>query len=585
MTDQDHIDRIDALTRNARNTWFTLLAALVFVSVTLMGVEHIDFYGVDRATKLPLVGVEVPTRYFFVAAPILIAAIYGYFHLYLIRLWDALSTAPPHVEGKRLGDAIAPWLITDAALHYRRKARGDDCTTPRTLESGAMVLNFLLTWGFGLVILLFLWTMSWPARTFWMTSIAGVSYGVSIVSGASSLAMMVRWMNRAPSGVAPNLWGTWAQIIGMAIGTLVILFVGYQKTAGPIEKLAPLSMANENIVEKPAGWLPPDIARADFLAVWCRREDVKDCKALGDLEADFDKEWKTRCTSALADMRRPNWTKSGSLKYDLRDADLSSAFLSGADLENARMQQANLSEAQLEGTNFTVGQLQGAILIVAQMQGADLTRAQLQRAVLTVAQMEGANLRRAQLQGAYMFEAQMQRADLSRTQMQGADLTRAQMQAADLFEAQLQGAILIQTQMQAAALHYTQVTGARNRPSILKETNLSMATNNGGMLRFVDLRPAISDKATDFRNTFLDGTVTMTEAFRVQMGDPCQWVKEPLEDAEFYARWRGWIYLGKLYDEWENMSVPDHYRDITPILPPPPGCEWKTGPMLAGGPE
>ncbi|MEP5092211.1 MAG: hypothetical protein ABJR23_22540, partial [Paracoccaceae bacterium] len=123
MTDQDHVDRIDALTRNARNTWFTLLAALVFVSVTLMGVQHIDFYGVDRATKLPLVGVEVPTRYFFVAAPILIAAIYGYFHLYLIRLWDALSTAPPRVEGKRLGDAIAPWLITDAALHFRRKAR------------------------------------------------------------------------------------------------------------------------------------------------------------------------------------------------------------------------------------------------------------------------------------------------------------------------------------------------------------------------------------------------------------------------------------------------------------------------------
>ena len=86
MTDQDHIDRIDALTRNARNTWFTLLAALVFVSVTLMGVEHIDFYGVDRATKLPVVGVDVPTRSFFFAAPILIAAIYGYFHLYLERV-------------------------------------------------------------------------------------------------------------------------------------------------------------------------------------------------------------------------------------------------------------------------------------------------------------------------------------------------------------------------------------------------------------------------------------------------------------------------------------------------------------------
>lgn len=80
------IDRINALTSNARNTWFALLGVLVFVSITLMGVEHIDFYGVDRATALPLVNVDVPTRYFFIAAPLLIAAIFGYFHLYLIRL-------------------------------------------------------------------------------------------------------------------------------------------------------------------------------------------------------------------------------------------------------------------------------------------------------------------------------------------------------------------------------------------------------------------------------------------------------------------------------------------------------------------
>lgn len=75
------------MTRNARTTWFTLLAALVFVGITLMAVAHIDFVcGVDRATQLPLVNVEVPTRYFFVAAPILVAASLGYFHRYLIRL-------------------------------------------------------------------------------------------------------------------------------------------------------------------------------------------------------------------------------------------------------------------------------------------------------------------------------------------------------------------------------------------------------------------------------------------------------------------------------------------------------------------
>jgi hypothetical protein len=113
------IEHINALTRNTRSTWFDLLAALVFVTITLMGVEHIDFYGVDRATKLPLVDVEVPTRYFFFAAPRLTTAIYCYFHLYLIRLWDALAAAEPTPNGRPLGPQITPWLISDAALHLR----------------------------------------------------------------------------------------------------------------------------------------------------------------------------------------------------------------------------------------------------------------------------------------------------------------------------------------------------------------------------------------------------------------------------------------------------------------------------------
>lgn len=85
MDDQQHLDRINALTRNARSSWFVLLAAHVFVAITLMGVENIDFYGVDRATKLPLINVEVSTRYFSITAPILITATYCYFHLHLIR--------------------------------------------------------------------------------------------------------------------------------------------------------------------------------------------------------------------------------------------------------------------------------------------------------------------------------------------------------------------------------------------------------------------------------------------------------------------------------------------------------------------
>ncbi len=131
-----HVARIDALTKNARNTWFVLLGVLVFVTITLMGVEDIDFYGVDRATKLPLVDVEVPTRLFFVAAPILSAAVYGYFHLYLIRLWVALGAAPAEDQGRKLGDTVTPWLVTDMALKLR-----SDASTARAMDWPAFGLN------------------------------------------------------------------------------------------------------------------------------------------------------------------------------------------------------------------------------------------------------------------------------------------------------------------------------------------------------------------------------------------------------------------------------------------------------------
>lgn len=160
----DPVARINALTTNARNTWFVLLGVLVFVAITLMGVQHIDFYGVDRATDLPLVNVAVPTWLFFYAAPLLITAVYGYFHLYLIRLWDALGTAEPTVNGRPLGDAITPWLVSDVALKLRATTRDPTCVTPRAVEIPNAVWNTLFAWVAGPGILGWLWWASMPAR-------------------------------------------------------------------------------------------------------------------------------------------------------------------------------------------------------------------------------------------------------------------------------------------------------------------------------------------------------------------------------------------------------------------------------------
>lgn len=533
----DPVERIDALTRTARNTWFALLGLLVFVGITLMGVEHIDFYGVDRATKLPLVNIDVPPAFFFIAAPILTSAFYIYFHLHLIRLWDALGAAPALVGGRPLGDAVLPWLVTDAALTLRQRLRRDGCATARALDAPSTLLNIALIWGLGLLVLGFLWAMSMTARTFWMTAIACAASVAAGYAGLWSGRMLVVRLGTGRGRLSS--WPSTRLIMLLAAAMLVAL--SYLRTEGPPDRLAPIRMLGLPVVEKPAGWLPHEIARRDFFAEWCRREETDcDLDALSvALRFEFDEEWRMRRGAAVSALRKPDWHHFGRVKPDFRKALLQRSFLAGANLQSA------------------------------QLTGADLGGAQ----------MEGADLSGAQLQGARLFGAQMQGADLSGAQMQGANLS------------------------------FTLLTGEPDEPQrpfeivfsgdqplkTLASTFLGAVENQGGALRAIDLTVAEFDPATDFRNAFLDASVTVTDAFRAQMGNPCQWAAEVLGDEEFFGRWRGWIEAGsmdhggiqtpfgsvKLSVQWEVIA-PSEWRDVGPI-PPPEGCAWKTGPMPGAG--
>ncbi|MBL3566375.1 pentapeptide repeat-containing protein [Rhodovulum sulfidophilum] len=703
------VGRIDALTRNARNTWFALLGLLVFVGITLMSVEHIDFYGIDRATKLPLVNVDVPTRYFFVAAPILTAAFYIYFHLHLIRLWDALGAAGNRIGDQPLGDAVMPWLVTDAALHLRNRWRADECCTPRALDRPATVLNLALTWGFGLIVLGLLWWMSMPARTFWMTAIACAALLAATGVGVSSLKCIFEkmspdkriWKRRRSAPIILIVVALIAfSVSGLRTGGLVGLWTP------PVRLLAPIDMTGLAIVEKPAGWLPRNIAKSDFFGDWCKREGT-DCtrKELSEEKLTlFEEEFRRRREVAIAELRKPQWHQPGHQKPDFREeqlerkalieellksqwhqpdhqkpdfrgaqlewealiaellksqwhqpdhqkpdfrgtqladtflaganlsgaqlegadlswaqlegadlswaqlegadlsgaqlegADLSGAQLEGADLSWAQLEGANLSGAQLEGANLSGAQLEGADLLVAQLEGANLSGAQLEGADLLVAQLEGADLSWAQLEGADLSGAQLEGADLLLAQMEGADLSRAQLEGAHLSGAQLEGADLSWAQLEGAHLLWAQLeganlsgaqleganlsmsflTGVRLEPLIIQLANLRAVTNYGGALRFADFRSVTFNEKTDFRNAFLDGSVQITDGFRKQMGDPCQWHADVLSDEEFFGRWRGWIEVSvdaSFY--WPGLS-PEGWSDVAAI-PPPDGCTWKTG--------
>lgn len=132
--------------------------------------------------------------------------------------------------------------------------------------------------------------------------------------------------------------------------------------------------------------------------------------------------------------------KSGKLCFRLANlsrANLSRAFLRGANFERANFERANLSRAFLREANFERANLWRANLSGANLGLANFSRANLEFADLSRANLKGADLRLANLNG-----ADLSGADLRPANLKGSDLSRANFKGAALSGANLGNTIL-----------------------------------------------------------------------------------------------------------------------------------------------
>lgn len=525
MPEVPEIERINALIRNARSTWFGLLGVLVFVSVTLMGVQHIDFYGVDRATQLPLVGTQVPTRLFFVAAPLLTAAFYGYFHLYLIRLWDVLSTAKARHNGTPLGDLITPWLITDAALFLRARLRDDRCVTPRALELVSMALNFTLAFVFGLIVLAWLWWSGMTARNWPTSALSGLCVAGAIYSCLSSAGMLTRRMRTAMTDT-PRSTRTHQPmdylIHGLTVTCVVVIGLSslFRTTTPnltqtsllnsfPLRNLAPIEMIDEDIVERPPGWLNYRLAKAEFTA------------AHPDASPEQLDDWHEKRASLRRALRAPYWSGANQAKPNFAGAALNQSFLAGVRLADADLRGADLSRVTFEGARLTGAQLQNTTLHAADLSAADLGWSAL----------DGANL-------------------------SSATAPQAIFSAATMYHT-----VIFYNDLRGAHFDFAFMIGNENLANDWAYTNLSGVSARGALVQHAVLTNVIFDEATDFRDTLMDGTVDVPDALRAQMGNPCQWLNVDVPIEEMMQIWRWWFdQIG--YTNWEDFMVPVFHQII-----------------------
>lgn len=401
------IERINQVSAVARTSWIALLGYLAFVGVTLLGVEDADFFVPSRQTRLPLVGVDIPTASFFLFAPILAAALYVYLHIILLKLWDAIADLEdPVVDGQPVGDALVPWLVNDWAL----SVRGGPFLPARPLRALGNLASFLLVWT-AAPLALFFWWWSMPAHRPFLTLFLGACFLIALTAGITGWQTAHAWLsgNRPPPSEQSPLstalgdlfrrrdaarTRTLAATFGNALRRhagigglgLALAYVTLVRTAWPTADQPPLARADVSGVEMvalPGGWRDWEAARTAYRETWCRREglDMSVCgqprdadpnqsspqvmhdrgawcgrhdigegascnRTFAKLDARFDEDWRAERRSAIADLPRLELGAT-----DLRSIRGQGVSLVGANLGLARLEGADLRSSDFRQSN------------------------------------------------------------------------------------------------------------------------------------------------------------------------------------------------------------------------------------------
>ncbi|MGJ5620305.1 pentapeptide repeat-containing protein [Sulfitobacter sp. MF3-043] len=592
MNTEVRLSHISSLAQTARSTWLGLLGLLIFVGITIMAHKDSDFFAHGASTTLPIIGVEVPTDAFFLAAPLLVTAFYCYMNIFLFGLWDALGKIdqiPPDPETDEmppLAELIVPTIFTIAALWYRNHVRQDGSMSARIFGIWTVIIAVLLGWAFCWVILAFVWWRSMPAHEPLITIVAAVCLCGTLDVGLYAIsAARTQLGNKAPSQTAMRP----IRILSSIAVCAALILTSYGRTKGfdtllaayPIAserltKLIPLSRANlreAHLSVRPRDWLVWEDWRKEIRSEFARREgiDVHHAAWTPEQKINFDKEARRLWQSLTHSLDHQNLENR-----DLRGADLSFAFMAGIDLEkadltganlkgadasgavfkSAQMQNVNLSGASLQGANLSRAGLEGVRFVGAQMQWADLTYEteeedenhaavsedgvpirqflQLPEADFSSTELEGVNFGGANLRDANFIGAGLEGTSLAGSDLQGADFSFAQLLETDLRHSELQNA------------HFwkSRLIGVDLSSAIMTSTRLDVHTIEMNFLVSTDLSNLSSTNMDqeDFDKTFGDATTVLPPGIET----PCHWPDYAIS-GRYHYHWR---------DDWMAGKIP-----------------------------
>lgn len=167
-----------------------------------------------------------------------------------------------------------------------------------------------------------------------------------------------------------------------------------------------------------------------------------------------------------ADLSEANLQNTTFLRTDLTGANLDGVVLNGGNLAACQLDGASFNEARLRGVKAYETDFSGALMVGVDLSNAELDGARILKATISDALLPGARLKRVDLRGAALT-----RSDLSGAVFWGADLEEANLAGASLVGADLRWARLTNARLSRRGAR-ADLRGARfNRRTILPDND------------------------------------------------------------------------------------------------------------------
>lgn len=446
------LGHIENMSQNANKLFALLVVGWLSVWLAVFTTTDSSLLLGSALWSLPLVETKIPLGGFYLVSPLILLAIYIYFHIHLQHLWKEIADLPAiFPDGKPADEKIYPWLLNGFASSHIGKLPRDRSLLH--IMEGAIAVVFgwwIVPW-----VLCLIWLRYLPRHNFLVT-------GFHVLELSFGIVLAVWFLQLASSTLARKKQPPSRRILLITLALVLVLgcVVSYGAINGEREEREQaILLSFERQTDDGLGAILASI----------RRTVPKLLEALPvHAQAFADLQEPSGFSSPAALGTRSDWPPPTSSESE--DNEKSSRGATRAELSRADLRYASAKRALLKKANLKSSDLRGVNLVDAQLQNADLREARLQKAYLFKARLNEATLDGAHLEGAYLSDAELKNASMRYADLREAILVGAHLENADLTGANLEGA-----RLSGAHLDGTRLFRARLKGTVLDSADLETA--------------------------------------------------------------------------------------------------------------